>query len=879
MEFFPGFFKRVIQSILFFIHIFQCLLLQNDNIILSRHQSRNMLQKFIHTRHFSGLNDADIPLLQKQFGKNVLNITKTSRFLLIFWDIVKEPMFILLSVACTLYFIAGEIDEGVLMLFAMLFVAAISVYQELKSSKAIEALEEYTEPKVVVIRDGIEKNIASAELVPGDIILLEEGNKVPADAILLQQNDLSVNESIITGESLPVEKSNTNTDNFLYQGTTINSGKCFAQVTATGNNTKLGKLGKAVVAYAQPKTLLQKQVGKFVRQLALFGFGAFIVILALNYVNSRDAINSFLYALTLAMAVIPEEIPVAFSSFMALGAFYMAKRGIISRQPQTIENLGAVSVICVDKTGTITQNKMEVKNVYDYKTDRTLDLKTDANILCSNVLEYAMLASERDPFDPMEKAIWEAYHRYSRKNLYEEKPIDFEYPLEGRPPIMTHVYEGVNEKIVAAKGAAERIVRVCKLSEEVSYRILTKVKEFALKGYRVIGVASSTYSSEHLPKHQDDFEWRFEGLLSLYDPVKENMHDVLDQFYNAGISIQLLTGDYPETAMNIAGIVGIKNHTVFLTGEQVFAMNEEELRQAVKTITIFARMFPEAKLKVVEALRANGEIVAMLGDGVNDAPALKAANIGIAMGQKGTELAKQAADLILTDDDLAKLVEGIRQGRKIFSNLKKAIRYIVSIHIPIILTASLPVLLGWKYPNIFTPIHVIFLELIMGPTCSIFFEKEPVEENIIKYPPRKRTRSLLERDELFITIVQGLVITAGILLMYYFFMQSHSLAITRTVVFVTLIVSNVFLTFVNRSFSETIFETLRYKNSLAPIIIIISLLFISLILFVPFIQNEFLLTDITTSQLLLCFVIAFLCSIWFEIYKAIIKRNTSKHPL
>lgn len=837
-----------------------------------------MLQKFSYAKHFSGLNESDIPLLQKQFGKNVLSITKTPRFLLIFLDIAKEPMFILLSAACALYFIAGEINEGILMLFAMLFVSAISVYQEVKSSNAIEALKEYTEPKVIAIRDGVEKSIASTELVPGDVILLEEGNKVPADAILLQQNDLSVNESIITGESLPVEKNNTG-DNFLYQGTTINSGKCFAEITATGNNTTLGKLGKAIAAYSQPKTLLQKQVGKFVRQLALFGFVAFVIILALNYVNSRDAINSFLYALTLAMAVIPEEIPVAFSSFMALGAFYMAKRGIISRQPQTIENLGAVSVICVDKTGTITQNKMEVKNIYDHMTDRTIDLKNDADIFHSNVLEYAMLASEKDPFDAMEKAIWEAYHRYSKKSLCEEKPIAFEYPLEGRPPVMTHVYEGANEKIVAAKGAAERVVRICRLSKEDSCSILTKVKEFASKGYRVIGVASSTFSGEHLPKHQDDFEWHFEGLLSLYDPVKENIRDVLDQFYKAGISIQLLTGDYPETAMNIAGIVGIKNHTVFLTGEQVLIMPGEELRQAVKRTTIFARMFPEAKLKVVEALRANGEIVAMLGDGVNDAPALKAANIGIAMGQKGTELAKQAADLILTDDDLAKLVEGIRQGRKIFNNLKKAIRYIVSIHIPIILTASLPVLLGWKYPNIFTPIHVIFLELIMGPTCSIFFEKEPVEENIIRYPPRKRTRSLFAQDELFITIVQGVVIATGVLFMYYFFMKSHSLATTRTVVFVTLIASNVFLTFVNRSFSQTVFETLRYKNPLAPFIIIISVLFISLILFVPFIRNEFLLADITTSQLLLCFVIAFLCAIWFEVYKAIFKRNTDEQLL
>jgi len=824
------------------------------------------LKKILQVQRLIGLSDRDIPSLQQRFGKNIFKTSRMPPSLVIFLNIVREPMFILLCLACAVYFVTGEFSEGILMLAAILFVSAISVYQEVKSSNAIDALQQYTEPKVIVIRDGKEKNISSTELVPGDIILLEEGNKIPADALILQSNDLSINESIITGESLPVEKTSTDANNFLYQGTTVNSGKCFAQVTATGNSTALGKLGKAVSEYSPSKTLLQKQVAKFVHQLALFGFIAFIVILAINYVKSKDAVNSFLYALTLAMAIIPEEIPVAFSSFMALGAFYMAKKGIISRQPQTIENLGAVSVICLDKTGTLTHNKMEVKNIYDYFSGLTIELSTNVHIK-GNVLQYAMLASEKDPFDAMEKAIWQAYQEHSEKNLHEHSPIIFEYPLEGHPPIMTHVYDGINEKIVAAKGATERIIKICKLDKEEAGKISNKVRLLASKGYRVIGVASFKYIDKILPESQDEFDWKFEGLLSLYDPLKENVKKTIQQFYNAGISVKLLTGDYPETGMNIAQLAGIKNNEKFLSGEEILVMNEAQLKTAVKNTTIFARMFPNAKLKVINTLKANGEIVAMTGDGVNDAPALKAANIGIAMGYKGTELAKEAADLIITDDDPGKLVEAIKQGRKIFSNLKKAIRYIVSIHIPIILTASLPVLFNWKYPNIFSPVHIIFLELIMGPTCSIFFEKEPVEENILHNPPRERTRSLFKNDELFITILQGLVIAASVLLIYYFFMQHYSLAITRTVVFTTLISSNIFLTFANRSFTETIFKTIYYKNALAPLIIIISILFLAAILFVPFLQNQFLLADITYSQFLFCLATAFICTMWFEGYK------------
>jgi Ca2+-transporting ATPase len=815
-----------------------------------------------------GLSMQDVSLLRQQHGRNVFFAASSRKVIHIVRDIVREPMFILLVIACALYFILGEVSEGVMMLLAMILVAAISLYQEVKSTNAIQALQQFAEPKVTVVRDHTEVIISTEELVPGDIMLLEEGMNIPADAVVLQGNDFSVNESIITGESLPVDKHESEGQNILYQGTTINSGKCIARVTATGNNTVLGKLGKTIGAYHPPRTLLQLQINQFVRRLALFGLIGFFVIFLVNYLHHGDWATSLLFALTLAMSAVPEEIPVAFSSFMALGAYKMSKLGIISRQPQIVENLGAVNVICLDKTGTITENKMQVKTIYEYDRDLITDLQEGTRLQQDPVLRYAVLASELNPFDAMEKAIWDAYQIYADGNSQQRTEMIFEYPLQGQPPMMTHVYMFDNKKIAAAKGAAERILRVCHPGEKEEKKILEHVHSLALNGYRVIGVASALHTQPQYPVLQDDFDWKFEGLLALYDPPKKNIQDVFRQFYDAKIKVKMITGDYPETAINIAGQAGILNHQHYVTGETVMNMKEDELRQAVKEIDVFARMFPDAKLKVIDALKANGEIVAMTGDGVNDGPALKSASIGIAMGQRGTGIARQAADLIITDDNLERMVTAIREGRKIYNNLKKAVRYIISIHIPIILIASLPLIFGWAFPNIFTPIHVIFLELIMGPTCSIFFEREPVEESIMQQTPRKRNSRLFTGKELLISVVQGIMIAAAGLILYYYFMNhGASLEQTRTIVFTTLILSNVFLTFAGRSFRKTIYHTSRFKNSLAPVIVIVSALFLAALHLVPPVRNLFQLAVISPGQFWICLGTAFAGVMWFELYK------------
>jgi Ca2+-transporting ATPase len=829
-----------------------------------------MPDKVIHIENLVGLQENDIPLLQQRFGKNILLLEKQRRFFHVLWDIVREPMFMLLVLACILYFILGESNEGWMMMAAMLFVAAISFYQEVKSTHALQALKEFTEPRVVVIRGGKEQTISSHELVPGDVIVLEEGAKIPADARLLQTNDLSVNEAVITGESLPVDKKAVEGHDILYQGTTVNSGKCWAVVTATGNNTVLGKLGKAVEEYACAKTLLQVQIGRFVKRLAFFGITAFFIIWFMNYLQTGDAVLSLLFGLTLAMASIPEEIPVAFSSFMALGAYHMSKRGIISRQPQTIENLGAVSVICLDKTGTITENKMRVKSIYDYSTHTLTELEETTAKINSGVLRYGILASETNPFDAMEIAIWEAYNKHADFSDQPPLKLTYEYPLQGRPPMMTHVYEYMNKKWVAAKGGAERIIRVCKLSRQEEEKIQEIIHTMAATGCRVIAVASAQYTDHDLPEKQDDFNWNFEGLLALYDPPRKNIANVFSKFYQAHIQVKIITGDSSETVTTIAKQVGLTGFDQFITGEAIMQLPPDVLSRTVKTTHVFARMFPEAKLKVIEALKSNGEIVAMTGDGVNDAPALKAAHIGIAMGKKGTEIAKQAADLILTDDDLNKVVEAIQQGRKIFSNLKKAVRYIISIHIPIILTAAFPLLFGWMYPNIFTPVHIIFLELIMGPTCSVFFEREPVEANIMQQKPRDRKAGLFNTAEMMISIMQGVIIATGVLLLYYFYMvNNYTLEQTRTVVFTTLIISNIFLTFANRSFTENITRTFYYRNSLALPVLFISLLFLILIHVLTPVRQLFGMTSITAIDLFLSLAVAFASVMWFEVYKTL----------
>ncbi|HVU57952.1 MAG TPA: cation-translocating P-type ATPase [Puia sp.] len=801
-----------------------------------------------------GLSSAEAESLRTRYGSNMLHKPRGRGIWTILWDVLKEPMFILLMVATLLYFILGEQGQGMLMLVAMALVAAISVFQELRSSHALKALRKLTEPLTTVLRDGSFRRLAVEDIVPGDIIRVEEGERAPADGLILRCHDLSVDESIVTGESIPVDKAVTTGQNILYQGSTVNAGMAYARVTATGNNTLLGRLGQSIASIQIPPTQLQAWISKFVRAMAVFGIGAFVLIWLINYLHSGDLAMSLLTGLTLAMSAIPEEVPVAFSSFMALGALRLTALGIVVRHPHIIENLGALSVLCLDKTGTLTENRMQVKNVYDAGTGQMEEYAEGSLWKSSRVLWFARLASEEEPFDVMEKAIIRAFESSVEHEKYPALRMVHEYPLSGQPPMMTHVYEGKTLPVVAAKGAPERILRVCGMPEEDRIRWRRQVYELAAEGYRVLGVCSA--EGREFPAEQDEFDWHFEGLVSLYDAPKAGLDKYFDEWRNAGVRVKIISGDYAGTVINIAKRAGLDGELAALTGDEVMALSPVQLAEKVRNIDIYARMFPDAKTRVIDALKANGDIVAMSGDGVNDGPALRSAHVGIAMGKKGTEIARQAADLVLSDDNLEKITEAIRHGRAIRANLRKAIRYLVTIHIPIILTASMPLLLGWKYPTVFMPVHIIFLELIMGPTCSIYYEREPVGDDVMTASGKPLPGGLLQGSDLVITIIQGAVAACGLLGLYYFFMShGYDLPYTRTLVFITLLIDNVLLTL-----------TGGRRNPLTVPVLLSSVVFIGCIYFLPFAKDLFGLTTVTGGHVLLAAAVSLITIGWIKVY-------------
>lgn len=821
----------------------------------------------------AGLSEEEAARRLAAYGENSFHKQGMPEFIRVLTDIIREPMFLLLMLACLVYFFLREYVEGYTMLAAIVLISGISFFQELRSSRALRALKMLNEPLIVVIRNGIEKAIHSKYLVPGDVFMLQEGNHIAADARVLQNADLSVDESLLTGESFPVSKEK---EDDLFQGTLVSSGYCAAEVTATGDRTRLSRLGKSITDQPYSKTTMQRQVAGFVSKMALLGLFMFLLVFFINFLKRHDLVSSILYSLTLAMSIIPEEIPVAFSTFMALGAYRMSKAGMIVRLPQIMESLGQVSCICLDKTGTLTENKMTVVALYDYATKKTY--KQPAFADAGEVLYYSWLASEVTPFDQMEKAIHEAFGENGKDDTI--KKI-YDYPLSGKPPMMTHVYTQNGRQIIAAKGAPERILRVCNLSENEQKELLTIVKEMAGNGWRILGVCKAGESAGHVfPAEQDEFNWKFAGFIAFNDPLRKNISGLLTSLATAGIKTKILTGDATETAQYIAREAGLSNHAEYATGDEVLAMSESRLRNRLKEVNLFSRMSPEAKLKVIHALKANGEIVAMTGDGINDGPALKAAHVGIALRKDGNDLSVQAAGLVITDDDLHKIPLAIQHGRRIHANLKKAIRYIISIHIPIILTITLPLLFNWEIVNIFTPIHVIFLELVMGPTCSVFFENEPAEPDVMKHFTGRGTGALFGSRELMVSIIQGLVISLVIMIAYYFGIRNgFSAATIRTHVFLILILSNIFLTFVTRSFTQPVFRSITYKNDLVWAVVGLSLLFLAILIWIPDVRAFFGMEQISFQGFLILLIIALAGVLWIEVPKAILQQISLRRKI
>lgn len=829
-------------------------------------------------KHLIGLSEKELKDSRANFGFNEMESNHKSRWYTLLLDILKEPMLLLLVAISIIYVVVGDYAEALFMLGAIILVSVTSFYQDNRSKNALLALEKLIEPLSVVIRDSKVLQIPTHEIAVGDLCIIEEGKMINADGKIVHSNDFSVNESSLTGESYSVFKSVDTVDHQVHSGTFVVSGLAVIEVEKIGKNTQLGKIGESIKNIQEESSPLKIQIEKFVKGMVIIGGIVFLMVWIYSYIQTKDIVESLLVGLTLAMSVLPEEIPVAFTTFMALGAWKMMREGIIVKQSSVVETLGSTTVICTDKTGTITENSMHLKQLYDFKTNKVYEESDFDNEQLSELISFAMWSSEPIPFDPMEKTIHTVYEQTQKLDQRKDYNMFHEYPLEGKPPMMTHLFENsTKEKIISAKGAPEAILDVSLLSNEEKEIIREQIQIAGDQGYRVLGVAKSLFDGNEYPDKQQDIQFEFLGLTIFYDPPKKGIQEVFQKIYDAGIQLKLITGDNANTSKAIALQSGIRNADSFINGSDIISHSEEELIELAEKTTLFTRMFPDAKLAIVNALKKKGEVVAMLGDGINDGPALKAAHIGVAMGNKGTEIAKAAAALIITDDDLNKLILGIAAGRRIYTNIKKAIQYIISIHIPIILIVSLPLFLGWVYPEIFTPVHVIFLELIMGPTCSIVYENEPMEKNTMIQKPRKMTDVFLSSRELIISVIQGLIITVGLLFVYqWVVLKGGSEEKTRSVVFATIVFANIILSYSNRSFYYSIFETFKNKNRLLLGITSLVLLLLFVIFSVDAIRSFFKLTTLTYYEVGFSFLIATISVLWFEVYKFVKRMKMRK---
>jgi Ca2+-transporting ATPase len=763
-------------------------------------------------------------------------------------------MFIMLIACGFLYLVLGSIEEALMLMGFVIVIIGITFYQEQKTERALEALRDLSSPRALVIRDGKQQRIAGREVVRDEIVLLSEGDRVPADAVMLSGNLLNVDESLLTGESVPVRKKpwdgrlemgRPGGDDlpFVYSGTLVVKGQGIAQVRSTGVRTEIGKIGKALQILEPEDTNLQQQTGKIVRNFAIIGLSLCVIVIVVYGATHGDWLHGFLAGITLAMATLPEEFPVVLTIFLALGAWRISQHHVLTRRVPAVEMLGAATVLCVDKTGTLTLNRMTVTRIGIGSEQFNVDGKQfTLPERLHEVMEYSILASPADPFDPMEKAMKELGGRTleNTEHIHRDWTLVREYQLSEHLLAMSHVWRSPDgqDYIVAAKGAPEAIADLCHLDETRLLEFERLIDNMANEGLRVIGVAKAHFKPLNLPSEQHDFDFEFVGLLGLADPVRPEVAKAVKECYTAGIRVIMITGDYPGTAENIARQIGLKPLDQIITGQELDRMGDSELKERIKNVCIFARAVPEQKLRIVTALKANNEVVAMTGDGVNDAPALKAAHIGIAMGGRGTDVAREAAAIVLLDDNFASIVRAVRMGRRIFDNLKKAMVFIFSVHIPIAGMSLIPVIFKW--PLALLPVHILFLELIIDPACTVVFEMEDEEQDIMQRPPRRLEAPLFGRSMVLTGLIQGLGILLIVLGIYSgMLLQGYGEGEARMMAFVCLVISNLGLIFANRSWSHSILATLRIPNKALWWVSGGAVGFLTLVLAFPYLRSLF----------------------------------------
>jgi Ca2+-transporting ATPase len=832
---------------------------------------------------FTGLTTEEAGRRLLEEGYNEIPSRERKTLPAIVGEVIREPMFLLLVGAGLIYFILGDLEEGMILLSFVFVIIGITAYQEQKTERALEALRNLSSPRALVIRNGSLVRIAGREVVRRDIMVVGEGDRVAADALLVSENNLLVDESLLTGESVPVRKAVSavtpkdrrpggDDQPWLYAGTLVVQGQGIAEVMDTGPGTEMGRIGKALQSVQEEGTLLQLETSRIVQGIALAGLLLCATVVVVYGITRADWLHGLLAGITLAMAILPEEFPVVLTIFLALGAWRLSRQNVLTRRIPAIETLGAATVLCVDKTGTLTENRMSVER---------LGVAGEA-FPCSplgrdsvpepfhELLEFAILSSKKDPFDPMEQALLRKGVDDLRgtEHLHGDWELLQEYPLSRELLAMSNVWRSRagREYVIAAKGAPEAIADLCHLGAERQRELSAEVERMASDGLRVIGVAKAYFTEGDLPDGQHDFPFTFLGLVGFADPVRKDVPGAVAECETAGIRVVMITGDYPATARNIGKQIHLPLDDGIVTGPELDRSDDVDIAGKIRRASIFARVVPEQKLRIVEAFKTTGEVVAMTGDGVNDAPALRAAHIGIAMGRRGSDVAREASSLVLLDDNFASIVAAVRMGRRIYGNLKKAMAYILSVHVPIAGLSLAPVLMG--LPLILLPVHIVFLELIIDPACSVVFEAEREEPDIMRRPPRRPEDRLLDKRTITLALAQGFVVL-GFVLAVYLSATARGLAEdeVRTLAFVTIVMANLALIAVNRSWSESITGTLRVPNRAFWAVIGGTLFFLAAAVALPAARGIFRFAVFHPWDLLLCIVAGILSVLWFEVYK------------
>jgi len=814
----------------------------------------------------SGLSKLEAAERLRTEGPNEIPSARPRTTLRIALQVLQEPMLLLLVVTGVVYLLLGSPGEALTLIGAIAVVIGITIYQTRKTERTLDALKDLASPRALVIRGGEKVRIAGREVVRQDVLLLSEGDRVPADALLFSSINLTVDESLLTGESMPVRKGIWNGQSgmirpggedspALFAGTLVVQGSGTARVMKTGVYTEIGKLGRSLQQIQVEGTRLERETHLFVRQFAIASAALCVVVAVFYGLGRHQWLQGALAGLALAISLVPEEFPVVLTVFFAIGAWRISKKQVLTRRVSVIETLGSASVLCVDKTGTLTMNRMSVRKVVSEEGHN------DAEVIMS-----AVFASSAQPVDPMEQAL---VVRAAELEIVRASPsLIREYPLSRSLLMMSRVVEieGQDQYSLFAKGAPEAILQVCRLSPGRSSPILSLAETMAGTGLRVLGVSTGKCRKGELPESQWDFEHEFLGLIGFEDPVRPSVPSAIAECASAGIRVIMITGDYPATARNIAAQIGLPGSDETITGQQIEEMTDAELLRRVSDAHVFARILPEQKLRLVNALKANGEVVAMSGDGVNDAPALKSADIGIAMGGRGTDVAREAASLVLLNDDFSSIVEAVRLGRRIYENLRKAMTYIFAVHVPIAGMSLVPVL--FRMPLVLMPLHIVFLELIIDPACSIAFESEPGNPAIMSRPPRNPKDRMFDGKMIATSMYQGLglfVVSLGA-----FFVSLHrgqGERDARAITFTTMVIGNIMLIWSNRSQTRTILETLRAPNKPLWMVTAGALLLLAIVLYVPGLRDLFQFSTLHVRDLFVCVLLGMASVTWFEITK------------